>query len=179
LKKWTVPAIVLLAAVIIASAVLPGLLAGSGHGETLPITMPDGGTPLPDPSHRSPRTAIPPQAGQTGTPVPAATWNGPPGFTVSISPAQAAAARGETVVYTMKIEAQNGFSDEIHMQIVASVLFFSQTQDLGTLKPPYPTTIEYPFKVPDTLFPGTTVNGVLTATGGGITREDHITLSVK
>jgi hypothetical protein len=79
----------------------------------------------------------------------------------------------------MKIEGQNGFSDEIHMQIVASVLFFSQTQDLGIQTPPYPKTIEYPFKVPDTLFPGTTVNGVLTSTGGGITHEDRLTLTVK
>jgi hypothetical protein len=173
----------MVAAAIMAFAFLPGLLAGPAPGGTLPISNPDAGTTVPLPVHRTPRTTIPPPTGQVPsgneTVAPAPTWSGPPGFTVSISPASATAARGETIVYTMRIEAQNGFSEEIHMQIVASVLFFSQTQDLGTLKPPYPTTIEYPFKVPDTLFPGTTVNGVLTATGGGLTREDHITLTVK
>jgi len=110
---------------------------------------------------------------------PSPTPSGPPGFTVIISPVQASAAKGETVTYTMKIEAQNRFSGKIHMELVASVLFFSQTYDLGTQEPPYPKTVEYPFTVPDNLWPGTTVNGVLRSTGDGITREDHLMLTVR
>lgn len=183
LKRWAVPAVIIVAAAIMASAVLPGLLAAPPPGETLPISTSDAGTTVPGPVHGTPGTTIPAPEEQilpgNETAVPTPTWSGPPSFTITISPARATAARGETIIYTLKIEAQNGFSDEIHMQIVASVLFFSQTQDLGIQAPPYPKTIEYPFRVPDTLFPGTTVNGVLTATGGGITREDHLTLTVK
>ena len=97
---------------------------------------------------------------------------------MSITPTHATAGKGETVVYKMRIEAQNGFSGKIHMEVTASFLIFSQTQDLGFQEPPYPKTIEYPFTVPDTLPPGMTVNGVVRSTGDGITREDHLSLTV-
>jgi hypothetical protein len=106
------------------------------------------------------------------------TPTGPPGFTVTITPSHATAGKGETVVYQMLIEAQNGFSGKIHMEVTASFLFFSQTQDLGFQEPPYPKTIEYPFTVPGTLPPGITINGVVRSTGDGITREDTLSLTV-
>jgi len=79
----------------------------------------------------------------------------------------------------MTITAQNGFSASVHMELVASVLFFSKTYDLGTVNPPYPTTLNYPFTVPNSLPSGVAVNGVVTSTGGGITREDDLTLTVQ
>jgi hypothetical protein len=113
------------------------------------------------------------------TPAQACVQAGPPGFTVTVSPVQANAAKGETVTYRMFIEAQNCFAEPIHMELVASVLFLSQTYDLGTQDPPYPKTFEYPFIVPDTLPPGVTVNGVIRSTGGGITRENQLSLTVQ
>jgi hypothetical protein len=98
---------------------------------------------------------------------------------VTVSPTQITAGRGETVTYQMMIEAQNGFSGDIHMELVASVLFFSHTYDLGIQEPPYPKTVEYPFTVPDNLPSGVTVNGVVSSTGGGITREDQLSLTVR
>jgi hypothetical protein len=65
------------------------------------------------------------------------------------------------------------------MELVASVLFFSHTYDLGIQEPPYPKTVEYPFTVPDNLPSGVTVNGVVSSTGGGITREDQLSLTVR
>lgn len=182
-KKWVAPALVIVAAAIIASAVLSGLPDEPTPGDTLPISTPVTGTTVSQPVRVTPKTPVPlplsltPSGNRTVTPTP--TWSGPPDFTVSVSPSRVNAARGETVVYNMRIEAMNGFSEEIHMQLVAGFLFFSQTEDLGVQEPPYPKTVEYPFRVPDSLFPGTTVNGVLTATGGGITHQEHLTLTVK
>jgi hypothetical protein len=182
-RKWVIIALIIVIAGITAAAFLPLLLTPPPGEQAHPISGTVLQTPVTPPSHRTPRPTIPVSPGATPSVTPSATPSttpgGPPGFTVTISPAQITAGRGETVVYKMRVEAQNGFSEKIHMQIVASVLFFSQTQDLGIQEPPYPKTIEYPFKVPDTLFPGTTVNGVLTSNGGGITREDHLTLTVR
>jgi len=98
---------------------------------------------------------------------------------VAVSPVEATAARGQTVTYRMVIDAQNCFSENVTMKLTASVFFpLSNTYDLGTQTPPYPKTFEYALTVPDSLFPGATVNGVLTSTGGGITRENQLTLHV-
>jgi hypothetical protein len=80
----------------------------------------------------------------------------------------------------MTIEPRDCFSGEIHMTLTATAfLFMSQTEDLGVQEPPYPKTIEYPFTVPDNWPSGLTVNGVVTSTGDGITREGHLSLTVR
>jgi len=172
-KKWAVIGSIVVIAVVVAAVSLPGLLVQPPRGETLPVASPPRGA-----TTVSPVPSLPPGI---ETPFPAATPvpSGPPGFTETVSPAETTAARGETVTYTMTIDAQNGFSDDVSMQLVAGFLFFSESYDLGILEPPYPKTITYPFTVPDTLPPGATVNGLLTSTGGGITRENRIILHVQ
>jgi hypothetical protein len=168
-KKWAVIGSIVIIAVVVAAVSLPGLLVQPPQEEALPVASPLPATTFVPPDHRAP-----PSATATQTP------SGPPGFTVTVSPVEASAARGETVIYHMTIEAQNGFSEDVSMKLTASVLFIlSNTYDLGTQEPPYPKTFEYALEVPDTLIPGTTVNGVLTTTGGGITRENQITLHVR
>jgi hypothetical protein len=171
---------------VVTLAFLLGLMSGSPPAgdhqgmETVPLTV--------SPTLQAPAGVI-----ATEPPSPPATLNGtvqatssptpsgPPGFTVTVSPTQITASRSETVTYTMTIEAQNGFSDKIHIELVASAFFgiVSRTTDLGTQEPPYPKTIEYPFPIPADWPPGITVNGILRSTGGGITREDQITLTVR
>ena len=181
--KWAIIALIIVIAGIAAAAFLPPLLTTPPAEQAHPISGTIPQTTITPPYHRTPGPTGPVSPGVTPwvtlSATPSTTPSGPPGFTVIISPVQASAGKGETVTYTMKIEAQNGFSAKIHMELVASVLFFSQTYDLGTQEPPYPKTVEYPFTVPDSLWPGTTVNGVLRSTGGGITREDQLTLTVR
>jgi hypothetical protein len=182
-RKWAIIALIILIGGIAAAASLPGLLATPPVDQAHPIpgTVPQ--ITITPPTHRTPGPTISVSPGATPSVTPTVTSSpapgGPPGFTVTVSPVQASAGKGETVTYTMRIEAQNGFSDTIHMELVASVLFYSQTYDLGIQEPPYPKTIQYPFTVPDNLWPGTTVNGILRSTGGGITREDPLTLTVR
>ena len=198
-KKWTIIGFIVGALVVIAALSLPCLQMKPPQGVPPPVSVTVPGTTIIPPAHRTPEATIPasPQITPTGkvTPLPASTPTptgqatlppastptpgGPPGFTVTVSPTQITAGRGETVTYHMRIETQNGFSEKIHMELVAGVLFFSQTYDLGIQEPPYPKTFEYPFKVPDNLPPGVTVNGVVRSTGGGITRENQLTLSVQ
>jgi hypothetical protein len=182
-RKWAIVALILVIGGIAAAVSLPGLLAVPVVDQAHPISVTVPQTAITPPTHRTPRPTItvsPWATPSVTSPVTATpTYSGPPGFTVIVSPVQTTASKGETVTYSMRIEARNGFSDPIHMELVASVLFFSQTYDLGIQNPPYPKTVQYPFTVPDNLFSGTTVNGVLRSTGGGITREDQLTLSVR
>ena len=175
-KKWATIALVIAIAGIAAAVSLPGLLATPPGDQAHPISGTVLQTTITPPSHRTPGPTIPVSPGATSSPTP----SGPPGFTVTVSPVEASAGKGETVTYSMKIEAQNGFSEKIHMELVASAFFgmVSQTIDLGTQEPPYPKTIEYPFEIPADWPPGITVNGVVRSTGGGITREDQLTLTV-
>ena len=161
--RWGIIALVLVIAGIAAATLLPPILAPPSGGNAVT------GTVLPSPAA--------PGFPATASPGP----GGPPDFTVTISPAQATAGRGETVVYRMTIEPRNGFSGEIHMELQASALFglVSQTHDLGIQEPPYPKTVEYAFTVPSNWPSGITINGVVRSTGGGITREDPLTLTVR
>ena len=147
------------------AATTPAVTTGPIVGRTpAPVTTAPGVTPTP---------------GETPIPAPSCVPAGPPGFTVTVSPVQATASRGETVTYRMAIEAQNCFAEPIHMELVAGVLFLSQTYDLGIQDPPYPKSFEYPFQVPDTLPPGVIVNGIVRSTGGGMTRENTLSLTVQ
>jgi hypothetical protein len=179
LPPWAGAALVIIGVGIIALALLWSGVLGSprgtvtepGPGVTVSPGISSGASETPPPSFS-------PLATTAGTTYPTPT--GPPGFTVAVSPMETTAARGDTVVYHMTIDAQNGFSGNVSMKLTASVLFFlSNTYDLGTQGPPYPETFEYALEVPDTLLPGTTVDGVLTSTGDGITRENRLVLHVQ
>lgn len=176
-KKWAIIALIIVIAGVAAAVFLPGLLITSPGEQAHPIPGTVLQTTITSPSIRTPGPTIPVSPSANLSPTP----SGPPGFTVTVSPTQITASRGETVTYTMRIEAQNGFSDKIHMELVASAFFgvVSRTTDLGIQEPPYPKTIEYPFPIPADWPPGITVNGILRSTGGGITREDQITLTVR
>jgi hypothetical protein len=184
---WLVAGLAVTAAALIAAPLLPPLPATPAVKASYPVSgtiTPTNAPPAPTTSAGTMRPApgrTPAKEGtpaprkspsQGGTPVPEETRPptptgtapappcvpaGPPGFTVAVSPVQVTAARGETVTYRMTIEAQDCFAEPIHMELVAGVLFFSQTYDLGIQDPPYPKTIEYPFRVPDNLPPGVTI----------------------
>ncbi len=99
-------------------------------------------------------------------------------FTLSVSPASASGKPGETISYTLRIDGGEGQTEPIHFRLTASALFFSQTYDLGDEQPPFPKTTVYQFAIPGNIPPGITINGVLTATGAGQTREQLVTLRV-
>jgi hypothetical protein len=99
-------------------------------------------------------------------------------FTLSVSPASASGKPGETISYTLRIDGGEGQTEPIHFTLAASALFFSQTYDIGDEQPPFPKTSVYQFAIPGNIPPGITINGVLTATGAGQTREQPVTLKV-
>jgi len=186
-KKWVIPSLMVVVVILIAAAAIAAPKSTTPHPISTAVTPARVAHVVPTDAgsvHISPEGTL--THGETQNPTTAATTfpqtcvaSGPPGFTVTVTPTDASAAHGETVIYHMTIEAQNCFSGPIHTELMASVLFFSETYDLGTQEPPYPKTVDYPFLVPDRLPSGVTVNGVIRSTGGGITREDQLTLSVK
>lgn len=99
-------------------------------------------------------------------------------FTLSVSPASASGKPGETISYTLRINGGEGQAEPVHFTLTAGALFFSQTYDLGDEQPPFPKTSVYQFTIPTNIPSGITINGVLTATGAGQTREQPVTLKV-
>jgi len=97
---------------------------------------------------------------------------------LSVSPVSASGRPGETISYTLRIDGGEGQTEPIHFTLTAGALFFSQTYDLGEEQPPFPKTSVYQFIVPGNIPSGITINGVLTATGAGQTREQPVTLMV-
>jgi len=102
----------------------------------------------------------------------------PAPFTLSVSPASASGKPGDTISYTLRIDGGEGQTDPIHFTLKASALFFTQTYDLGEEQPPFPKTSVYQFTIPANVPSGITINGVLTANGAGLTREQPVTLNV-
>ncbi|MCU0630661.1 MAG: hypothetical protein MUF37_05885 [Methanoregulaceae archaeon] len=102
----------------------------------------------------------------------------PQPFTLSVSPASASGKPGETISYTLRIGGGEGQTEPVHFTLTASALFFSQTYELGDEQPPFPKTSVYQFTIPTNIPSGITINGVLTATGAGQTREQAVTLNV-
>jgi hypothetical protein len=130
--------------------------AGQNPTQTTVITLQPTATGLPDPS---------------GPVVPRP-------FTLSVSPASASGKPGETISYTLRIDGGEGQTEPIHFTLKASALFFTQTYEIGDESPPFPKTSVYQFTIPGNIPSGITINGVLTASGAGQTREQPVTLKV-
>jgi hypothetical protein len=113
--------------------------------------------------------------GEGGTTAPA------PAFSLSVSPASAAATSGDTVRYRMTVRPEGGFDAPISLSLTASALYgtVGERRDLGVIEPPY-DPIAYDFVAPDLPFPvmETTIEATVTATGGGLTRTQDLTLQV-
>ena len=99
-------------------------------------------------------------------------------FTLSVSPASASGKPGDTISYTLRIDGGEGQTEPIHFTLKASALFFTQTYEIGDESPPFPKTSVYQFTIPGNIPSGITINGVLTASGAGQTREQPVTLKV-
>jgi hypothetical protein len=119
-----------------------------------------------------PTTTLPNEP--AGTTLPALTLTttpviqGPPAFTLLVTPVEARAMPGGTVIYTMTIEPEGGFHDQISLHLTASAfIVYRETFDLGTVDPPYPKVFEYHYTVPSDVPSGITLKGVLVAEGGG------------
>ena len=157
---------------------------------TAPLSL----SSTPVPSTTPARTAVPEQnptsspviTGQTitpglpatATPVDSSDTVVVQPFTLSVSPSSTSGKPGDTISYTLRIDGGEGQTEPIHFTLTAGALFFSQTYDLGDEQPPFPKTSVYQFTIPTNIPSGITINGVLTATGAGQTRQQPVTLKV-
>jgi hypothetical protein len=110
-----------------------------------------------------------PQAPDTTVTSPNGTFvQGLPKFSLLVTPVEARAPPGGTILYSITVEPKGGFDDRIALRLdVSSLFFYRESFDLGTIDPPYPKTFEYRFVVPGDIPSGITVKGVLSGNGGG------------
>ena len=124
-------------------------------------------------------SAVPDSSGDSNSaPVPTSP-SAPVPYTISVSPSSASAAPGETIYYTLQVLGGQGQTEPIHLTLTARALFYTQSYDLGSVEPPFPRTVTYPFTIPSNIPSGITVSGVLSATGGGQTQDQQIVLTIK
>jgi hypothetical protein len=164
----------LLAIGIICLAVLIGIAAAFVSG------IPDTDAPplrtLPATAGPTPGSTIASPAGEV--PLPDST--SPPSFSVSIDPVITSARPGDTVRYRMRINADEGFREPVHLELrVKALLFYAETYDLGTYAPPFPRTGEYPVIVPPHVPSGIRINGLLVATSPTQEQEQAITVLIQ
>jgi hypothetical protein len=135
-------------------------------------------SPLPGPKH-PPEVTPDESAFPTITTLSSPTISGPPSFTLLVTPVEVRAGPGDTILYTLTIEPEGGFSQPVSLRLEVSALFlYRNSFDLGSVNPPYPRTFEYLFRVPQDVPAGVTVKGILTAEGGGHTEERDLILLV-
>ncbi|NYT21873.1 MAG: hypothetical protein GKC07_08775 [Methanomicrobiales archaeon] len=92
---------------------------------------------------------------------------GPPAFRLLVTPVEARARPGDTILYSMTIEPEGGFDDPVSLRLDVRALFlYQESFNLGRIDPPFPRTAEYRFVVPRDVPSGITVSGVLTGEGG-------------
>jgi hypothetical protein len=171
---------------IIIAAVLLALMVGLLMNVPGPIPHRVSFTPkiLPEKPQPNPIATLSEEPAVTVSPVPTLTMaqviQGPPAFTLLVTPVEARAAPGGTVLYSMTIEPEGGFHDQISLHLTASsLLVYRETFDLGTVDPPYPKVFEYRFTVPSDIPSGITVKGVLTAEGGGYQNTEDLILHIR
>lgn len=189
-RSWKFYAIIIIPAIIMITLLLvmwypfftgtPGAPGSSsmqtGHQAAIENKIP--GTPGIPGATRAPVTTL-----STVNPtLPATVIPTPQGtvvpFSLSVRPLSASARPGDTLTYTLDIQGGEGMTGPIHLSLTAGALFYTKTYDLGDINPPFPKTITYDFQVPGNLPSGITVNGVITASGGGQTESREITLTI-
>jgi hypothetical protein len=100
-------------------------------------------------------------------------------FTLSIEPEEQEVDVGDTVTYEILVEVEEGFNESIEFELVASVLTWSETFDLGVLDPPYPFEFTYSFEVPEEIPVGGTGTAIITGVSGGESVQETVTLTIK
>ncbi|WP_292520041.1 hypothetical protein [Methanoculleus sp.] len=145
-----------------------------------PPTQPTPGTP---PAPGQPR--LPPTpTGTPGTPV----MTGAPvstdfrSFSISVTPTTVTTRPGEQVNFTLTVYPENGFAAPVEIEVFATALggVYRDTRDLGTVFPPYPP-IRYEIITPDLppLVSTTTVDAMVTASGGGIVQTEQVQMVIR
>ena len=95
-------------------------------------------------------------------------------FSITATPVSTSARAGQVITYTININGGQGLNEQIHLTVKASAYGYSKTYDLGYISPPFPTTITKTVTMPSGVPSGVTINGLITATGGGQTKTTTV-----
>lgn len=103
-------------------------------------------------------------------------------FSLTIAPRTVTARPGETVLYQVSVQPEDGFREPVYLAVSATALngAISRSSNLGMISPPYGEVI-HEIVVPDLppLVSGTTVDATITAAGGGTVRTQHLQLVIE
>jgi len=103
--------------------------------------------------------------------------NGAP-FSIDVEPEKVTAEPGDEIIFNIRIEAEEGFTASIEIELEISVLVFSVTLDLGTVDPPYPKEIKVTVNIPSDI-PDGDAQGILRGIGGEHTVEENVEITIQ
>lgn len=99
-------------------------------------------------------------------------------FTIDVEPEKLTAEPGDEVTYNLRIDAEEGFSDSIDLELQLSGLGFSIILDLGRLDPPYSKEIEVTVNIPSDI-PEMNAQGILRGISGDHVVEKYLEINIQ
>ena len=100
-------------------------------------------------------------------------------FTLQVEPETATASPGDLLDYTITINANQGFEDDVIIELEITALSYNEYYMIGEASPPYPAKYDYTFVVPEEIPGDVTAKGVIKASSGEHIVEKEVTLTIK
>ena len=99
-------------------------------------------------------------------------------FSIDIKPEKITIKPGDEISLSVKIEAVEGFTGSIDIELDVSTLGYSATFDLGKLDPPFPKEHEFTVNIPSEI-PAGKVQGTLRGTSGEHVVEEDVEITIQ
>lgn len=99
-------------------------------------------------------------------------------FSIEVEPEKITVMPGDEIVFRIRIEAEEGFSDSIDLELRLSGLGVSITLDLGTLDPPYSKEVDVTVNIPSDI-PEVNVQGILRGISGEHIVEKYLEINIQ
>jgi len=99
-------------------------------------------------------------------------------FSIDVEPEKITVMPGDEIVFRIRIEAEEGFSDSIDLELRLSGSGVSITLDLGTLDPPYSKEFDVTVNIPSDI-PEVNVQGILRGISGEHIVEKYLEINIQ
>ena len=99
-------------------------------------------------------------------------------YSISVEPQEASAEPGDTIDFTVTINADPGFEDSIYIELEVTALTYSEIYFSETIFPPYPVDYEYSFMVPEDAPKSVTVTGIIRGVSGDYLVEEEVKVRI-
>lgn len=99
-------------------------------------------------------------------------------FSIDVEPEKITIKPGDEIIFSVKIDAVEGFMGSIDLELEVSIVGYSKTFDLGTLNPPFPKEHEFTVSIPPEI-PAGNIQGTLRGISGEHVVEEDVEITLQ